>query len=667
MKLFAAPGRFVMNRLPYVIKFLLVGIVLLIPAGVVLAQYLTESEEHRTALESELIALEYYPSLGVLLRDLRIHRDLSSAIIAGYKAFDERYEVVEHEIEETIAAIDVINAKYANRLGLSDAWKSVKTQWEELEETHLSLTSLENFDANTSMIDAAYDFRVKVANKTGLILDPQLESYYMADLVTNGLAELAEAAGRARGIGTLLIAAKTLDDKAVQQIRGLDALVDIRLDSVTEFIGYIGSANAPFKQASDEKFNAYIEALPTYFEDVEETLVGGQTSVRLTYVKTTDAATYFDEASKTVDHLYEIETSTYPLLKASLQSRLEALNNERTQDLVIVAVALTIAIYLFSAFYQTVADTIKRLEDAAKRLAAGEAPPAVVLETHDELGQVASSFNTVGSALVKSNQELVKRARELEVANALAREASRVKSHFLSTMSHELRTPMNAIVGFTDLMLTEKPGPLTTMQRTFLERTSGNNRRLLTLINDVLDLSRIEAGRMEIVPKPYVMREMIEHITAQTSSLFSQKGLQFETQVDVSLPESVMGDRGRVEQVIVNLLSNAAKFTTEGVVRLNVTSSGLDRWSVSVTDSGRGISPHMQEVIFEPFRQVEGGTAREVGGSGLGLAISRELVQMMDGMLTVRSEVGKGSTFTVNLPLTSAHPAAQAAMSANVA
>ena len=667
MKRLIAPGRFIMNRLPYGLKFLLVGIVLLIPAGVTLGQYFRYTEANRLKMELELVGLEYYLPLGDLIQDVRAHRGMTSAARTGYTGFDTLIAALEKDIEIELRTVDDLNAKYGTEIGLTEAWATVKADWADLHAKEAALAPLETFNANTTMVDAVYDYRVKVANASGLILDSEADTYYMMDLVTNDLAELTETVARARGLGTLLVATKTLGANVLDQLRELNALVEIRLDSVDEFIKYISVANPAYKQVAEAEFNAYLEAIPAYFADIETTFVDGQTSARLIFVNKTDPAMFFDKASETVANLYKIETETIPLLGTSLQNRITTLITQRRTVLVITVIALAFAVYLLNAFYQTVAETIRRLEEAAKRLAGGEASPAVVLETRDELGQVATSFNTVGSALVKSNKELVKRARELEVANALAREASRVKSHFLSTMSHELRTPMNAIVGFTDLMLTEKPGPLTTMQRTFLERTSGNNRRLLTLINDVLDLSRIEAGRMEIVPKPYVAREMIEHITAQTSSLFSQKGLQFETQVDANLPETVIGDRGRVEQVIVNLLSNASKFTSEGSVQLIVSTSGLDRWSITVSDTGKGISPHMQEVIFEPFRQVEGGSTREMGGSGLGLAISRELVQMMDGTLNVRSEVGKGSTFTVNMPLVSAHPAAQQAEAEHVA
>lgn len=239
---------------------------------------------------------------------------------------------------------------------------------------------------------------------------------------------------------------------------------------------------------------------------------------------------------------------------------------------------------------------------------------------------------------------------ELKLANKTAQEANRLKSEFLSMMSHELRTPLNATIGFTDLLLTGKPGDLNDKQSLFLKRSADNNRRLKSLIDDVLDLSRIEAGRMELHLQPFSPREMVDHLAASTSSLFSAKNLTFKTTVDANVPQTVVGDRDRIEQVVINLLSNAAKFTEEGTVELKAQVLPDAKWSLSVHDTGAGIAPHMLEMIFEPFRQVDGSTQRQFGGSGLGLAIAQELCRMMESKITVQSEVSKGSVFTVTLP-----------------
>lgn len=227
-----------------------------------------------------------------------------------------------------------------------------------------------------------------------------------------------------------------------------------------------------------------------------------------------------------------------------------------------------------------------------------------------------------------------------------------MKSEFLSTMSHELRTPLNAIIGFSDMLLAGMSGSLTDKQQHKMSRLKENGTRLLALINDLLDLTRIEAGRIEMVEKAFVPRALAERIAAQMESLAVESNLQFETVISPDVPEMLLGDEKRVEQVIVNLLSNAFKFTKEGSVSLCIEANHSEQtWVLSVSDTGIGIPPHAVNIIFEEFRQLDGSYSRAYRGSGLGLAITRNLVRMMGGKISVKSEIGSGSTFIVVLPM----------------
>jgi len=330
------------------------------------------------------------------------------------------------------------------------------------------------------------------------------------------------------------------------------------------------------------------------------------------------------------------------------------LNNAPIVILIVAFLSLVIAIVTGNFVTRTIVQPISHLSLAMEAVGRGEADvmlPAYA-NREDEIGKLVTTFDKMTTERAVAYNKLQIRTRDLEVANKVAREANRLKSEFLSTMSHELRTPLNSIVGFTDILLTEKPGTINATQRTFLERVAGNNRRLLKLINDILDLSRIEAGRMEIIPITYSPRDMLERVSAQSSALFTNKKLKFDVVIADNLPSTVYGDRDRLEQVVVNLLSNAAKFTNEGAVVLSAARAKNNTWTIEVKDTGIGIAPHALEMIFEPFRQVDGSTSRQHGGSGLGLAIVRELCQMMNGQMQVQSELGKGSTFTVILPVT---------------
>jgi signal transduction histidine kinase len=183
-----------------------------------------------------------------------------------------------------------------------------------------------------------------------------------------------------------------------------------------------------------------------------------------------------------------------------------------------------------------------------------------------------------------------------------------------------------------------------------IERVSSNSERLLNLINSVLDVAKIEAGRLEIQSEPLDPRQLIQKWQTQMSVLAQKKGLSLDVDIDPSLPRELYGDSERLSQIGINLLSNAVKFTEKGGVKLSVGCSDSS-WSIQVADTGIGIPPHALNYIFDEFRQVDGSTSRVYGGSGLGLAIVRNLCGMMDGNIKVASELDKGSIFTVTLPL----------------
>src|SRR5690606_231211 len=245
--------------------------------------------------------------------------------------------------------------------------------------------------------------------------------------------------------------------------------------------------------------------------------------------------------------------------------------------------------------------------------------------------------------LVKANQELI-------IARKLAEEATVLKSQFLATMSHELRTPLNAIIGYTEIQLEGMTGELTPEQEDYQRRVLANGEHLLALINDVLDISKIEAGRMEIVNNPFNVREWMNEIVLQNRGLAEGKGLEFAVDIDPQLPETIIGDAARLKQIVINLISNAIKFTEKGSVKVNLSQNDAQNWKITVTDTGIGIPAHAQDMIFDEFRQVDNTATRQYGGTGLGLAIVKKLVLMMGGKINLKSETGEGSTFTITIP-----------------
>ncbi len=250
--------------------------------------------------------------------------------------------------------------------------------------------------------------------------------------------------------------------------------------------------------------------------------------------------------------------------------------------------------------------------------------------------------------------QVAERTAALKSALVRAEAADRIKSAFLATMSHELRTPLNSIIGFTGILLQELAGPLNAEQTKQLGMVRGSARHLLELINDVLDLSKIEAGQLEIRAEPFDLPTSIERVVASVRPLAEKKGLALSAEVAGGLGEMV-GDRRRVEQILINLLSNAIKFTERGSVKLAAdaveTPDSKTGVRLRVSDTGIGIKPEDIGMLFQPFRQVDTGLSRQHEGTGLGLAICQRLVMLMGGKITTASEWLHGSEFTVTLPL----------------
>lgn len=246
--------------------------------------------------------------------------------------------------------------------------------------------------------------------------------------------------------------------------------------------------------------------------------------------------------------------------------------------------------------------------------------------------------------------------RELQVKNREAQEANQAKSRFLANMSHELRTPMNAIIGFSEILIDRLESQIDTKSLTFIRSILSSGRHLLEIINDILDLSKVEAGKMELLPETFPVRSAIESVCQVMRGMSTRKAITFAVEIEPGLT-AVETDQAKFKQILYNLLSNAVKFSPSDSIiaiharRIEATDDRPVSISIEVTDPGIGIARENQTLIFEEFRQVDGTLNRQYGGTGLGLSLVRKFVELQNGTLTVDSEIGKGSTFTFTLPL----------------
>lgn len=273
--------------------------------------------------------------------------------------------------------------------------------------------------------------------------------------------------------------------------------------------------------------------------------------------------------------------------------------------------------------------------------------------SQDEIGELIQGYNLLLENLETRQQ--IEREREqligeLKIAKAQAEESARLKSEFLATMSHEFRTPLNAIEGFTGIMLNGFGVEIHEDTRHMLERIASNSQRLLYLVNDFLDLSRIESGRFQVQYLPFSPHDLTTHWRKQISGLADKKAIALECEIADNVPTLLYGDEEALSKVAINLLGNAIKFTHTGKITLQVERRG-DQIAWIVRDTGIGIPTEAQAYIFDEFRQVDQSSKRLYGGTGLGLAIVKKLVLAMGGSISLHSEIGVGSNFTILLPL----------------
>jgi signal transduction histidine kinase/HAMP domain-containing protein len=337
--------------------------------------------------------------------------------------------------------------------------------------------------------------------------------------------------------------------------------------------------------------------------------------------------------------------------------------NMRTEELLQQSQSLTQELQTQSEELQQRQEELKRsnaeLEQQAQSLKASE---ELLQSQQDKLQRANDELQEKAGLLEERNLDIETKNREIELARLGLEEkaaqlalSSKYKSEFLANMSHELRTPLNSLLILSKLLLENEHGNLSEKQLEFARTIYTAGSDLLQLISDILDLSKIEAGKMEILPDLVSLADVQSYVTSTFDPIAADKGLRFTIEADPVLPATIVTDEQRLEQVLRNLLSNAFKFTEEGGVTLSIERHGSGRIAFAVSDTGVGIAPDKLQVIFEAFQQADGTTSRKYGGTGLGLSISRELARALGGEIEVSSTVGEGTVFTLVLPLSYPH------------
>ncbi|MDQ2805885.1 MAG: response regulator, partial [Chloroflexota bacterium] len=649
------PAVALMQRLKYPQKFGLISLLFGLPLSLVLFLLIGTLNTGIATSHQELAGSAYLRPLRLLFEHAIAGRLLHQQYLNGAMTRDQAVTTNQRLVDDDFRRLTAADQQYGTLLGTRSELTQMQQGWVITKATAVDSPARQG--GYSALILDCRTLMNHVGDSSQLILDSSLDSYYLVDTTLLKLPEWQDLLAQTVLIGDNAVTRRAYGPEGRTEFQTLRGLVesdmqktqrglDLVLDRQPDF----RAALAPSLQASVATSNEFLRSLQNAFD--------------MQGMVTINPDAYHSAGDAPIQATFGLWDQSIAKLDSLIEARIRSLSDRRNLVAGLTVAMLLLVSYLWIGFYRAVMRTVVTFNQAAKRMVAGDLHGGVDLTNRDELGQVAVAFNDIATALLTSNVEL-------QAAKEVAETASHAKSEFLANMSHEIRTPMNAIIGMTGLLLDT---PLTADQHEFATIVRNSSDALLTIINDILDFSKIEAGKLDLEEAPFDVRECVEAALDLLAGRAAEKGLDLAYIIEPGTPAAVIGDVTRLRQVLVNLISNAVKFTERGEVVVTVqgpsavggrqpaagSEQGVnDRPAhaprptphagptlhFAVRDTGIGIPADRRDRLFQSFSQVDASTTRRYGGTGLGLAISKRLVALMGGTLDVESTPGVGSTF----------------------
>lgn len=619
------------------------GLVCLALVVAPLTMYMVQSSRALRSAGLKHIGIAPSKTLLRMVQLQQQHRGLSAGVLGGDTMMEAQRAAKQTETDKAVEAFDAIVTSDIHDPGLTAAWRRAFDAWMRLANgvSSCSISGEESFAAHTALINDNLKLLDLMLDYFGLSYDPTGHDYHLTMALLVHMPTLTEFLGQARARGMLLLAEKriTLADRTA--LIGLISNVERQHEYMERELDKAMALNPQMKTrlshiAQGSMILAQRAAYVARTQVVE--------AEKLSYSPTD----YFAIFTQAIDGQFALLDQAMIDLEGALRARIGALRNGQDMTIGFIALVIAFAVWLGIVIVRAIKQDIATLQQSeeAQRRHAGELEGVV-----DE------------------------RTRELRTVNVQLEAASRHKSEFLAHMSHELRTPLNAILGFSELLQNPFFGPLNEKQARYMDHIHSSGKHLLVLINGLLDLAKVEAGKLELHPEPFAIGDALTTAIADIRPMADQKHLTLTLHTQ-STPITLTADPIRFKQIVYNLLSNAIKFTPEGgLVKVTAraapsvehqvpslepdtrtpkpeTPRSPDYVEISVADTGIGITAEDMRKLFHPFTQLNSTLARQHHGTGLGLALTKQLVELHGGSIWTASDgVGRGSTFTVRFPL----------------
>ncbi len=626
-------------RTRLVLGFGLVGLTLV---AAPLTMYMLQSSRDLQSAVLKHVGIAPSKELLRMVQLMQQHRGLSSGVLGGSTTLEAQRAAKQTEADKAVETFDAIVASDIHDPALTAAWRGALDAWRGLANgvSSRSISGQESFAKHTALIGDNLKLLDLMLDYFGLSYDPTGNDYHLTMALLVHMPNLTEFLGQARARGMLLLAERR-----------------ITLADRTELIGLISNVERQHEYMERELDKA-VALNPQMKTDLGHIAQGSmalaQMAVHLARTQVVEVAIpsysptdYFALFTQAIDGQFALLDKAMVDLDGALQARIVALRSGQIKTIGFIALVIAFAVWLGMVIVRATKQDIAALEQSEEAQRRHASELATTVED---------------------------RTRELRTVNAQLEAASRHKSEFLAHMSHELRTPLNAILGFSDLLRDPTIGPLKEVQARYLGHIHTSGKHLLVIINDLLDLAKVEAGRLDLYPEPFAIDDALTTALADVWPMADQKRLTLTLHAETA-PTTITADPVRFKQIVYNLLSNAIKFTPEGgrvtvTARIGSRGEGLgssegsrldprpdplypgEFVEIAVADTGIGITAEDMIKLFQPFTQLDPGLAREYHGTGLGLALTKQLVGLHDGRIWATSEgKGRGSSFTICLPL----------------